>query len=565
MSDPTRSTSPSRSASLRAPKDESERVVEENRSAGGSDGAARSRAGADAPIFAPASEPLGGIDIENEAPSSHPPQTNNPPISGPPQQARKETLLGIPKPSASAPANFNPNYDDDYDKHLPPDPIYEEATSPNARVYRVYMAESAKYDAYMTDEARDGLDVLLVFAGLFSSVLTTFVAQTSQNLQPDRATESTLLLREITSLQLFTPSAIDVWVNGLWFTSLTLSLISALLAVLIKQWIRHYTSFVSGTAKERSLIRQYRFMGLQKWHVPMLIGILPVLMHLSLAIFLVGLTLFLLPLHRSIASIVGSLSALVFIVYVTTATWPLIHIQCPYHTPLTNIIHDITFTLRKYMLRSRPGYASLKEQEFIAACKPGEYNDALVAHAFKWLISMSSNPSVHRVVVQAVAGVRRKSSLIENLVGLDVTFLLTWNRMLADSICQSPDGVCFHPEKVDLLERLFRSALQIRDSPSLMLMFVYRWDAHTLMQPSQHRLCNGSQRQPRFYGVMASARRRVTLRTPCSLRRPAQWYIVSRWSHAMMKHNYQLLCGRISLQQPRHAPAYRFLMCRLRS
>ncbi|KAF9015960.1 hypothetical protein BDZ89DRAFT_962323, partial [Hymenopellis radicata] len=188
---------------------------------------------------------------------------------------------------------------DNYETHFPPDPIYEEA-SPNARVYRVYMAESAKYDAHMTDEAREGLDVLLVFAGLFSAVLTTLVAQTSQSLQPDRATESTLLLREIASLQRaqingtsidsipstpvdFPPSSIDVWVNGLWFTSLTLSLVSALLAVLIKQWLRHYMSFVSGTAKERSLIRQYRFMGLQKWHVPTLIGILPVLMHLSLA------------------------------------------------------------------------------------------------------------------------------------------------------------------------------------------------------------------------------------------------------------------------------------------
>ncbi|KAF9003158.1 hypothetical protein BDZ89DRAFT_889375, partial [Hymenopellis radicata] len=201
---------------------------------------------------------------------------------------------------------------DNYETHFPPDPIYQEA-SENARVYRVYMAESAKYDAYMTDEAREGLDVLLVFAGLFSAVLSTFVAQTSQSLQPDRATESTLLLREIAALQRaqingtsidsipstsadFTPSSLDVWVNGLWFTSLTLSLVAALLAVLMKQWIRHYTSLVSGTAQERSLIRQYRFMGLQKWHVPTLIGLLPVLLHLSLAIFFAGLTLFLVPL-----------------------------------------------------------------------------------------------------------------------------------------------------------------------------------------------------------------------------------------------------------------------------
>ncbi|KAF8887064.1 hypothetical protein CPB85DRAFT_1167028, partial [Mucidula mucida] len=201
---------------------------------------------------------------------------------------------------------------DDYETRFPPDPIYQEA-SENARVYRVYLEESRKYDAYMTDEAREGLDVLLVFAGLFSAVLTTFVAQTSQSLQPDRATESTLLLREIAALQRaqmngtsadsvpptsadFTPAPIDVWVNGLWFTSLTLSLAAALFAVLIKQWLRQYMSLTSGTVRQRSLIRQFRFMGLQEWHVPALIGILPVLMHLSLAVFFVGLTLFLVPL-----------------------------------------------------------------------------------------------------------------------------------------------------------------------------------------------------------------------------------------------------------------------------
>ncbi|KAF8887072.1 hypothetical protein CPB85DRAFT_1232225 [Mucidula mucida] len=177
------------------------------------------------------------------------------------------------------------DYDDEnYETRFPPDPIYQEA-SPNARVFCVYMEESKKYDAYMTDEAREGLDVLLVFTGLFSAVLTTFVAQTSQSLQPDRATESTLLLREIAALQRaqmngtsadtipptsadFTPAAIDVWVNGLWFTSLTLSLAAALFAVLIKQWIRQYVSLTSGTLGDRSI------MGLQKWHVPALIGIL---------------------------------------------------------------------------------------------------------------------------------------------------------------------------------------------------------------------------------------------------------------------------------------------------
>ncbi|KAF9003131.1 hypothetical protein BDZ89DRAFT_1146216 [Hymenopellis radicata] len=288
MSDLNRSTSPPNSASLRPPKKEqilSEQVLEEEH------GAKVPSVGSPEPSPTPVCEPQEAVD----AVPSVSQQTNNWNPSDPRRPARKEPFFGIPQSSA-VPLNVNPNYDDDYEKRFPPDPIYEEVSSPNARVYRV----------------TGGSRCAPSLSPVSSRSPHYFRRTTSQSLQPDRATESTLLLREIAALQRaqmngtsvdsipstpadFVPSSIDVWVNGLWFTSLTLSLASALFAVLIKQWIRHYTSFVSGTAKERSLIRQYRFMGLQKWHVPTLIGILPVLMHLSLAIFFVGLTLFLAP------------------------------------------------------------------------------------------------------------------------------------------------------------------------------------------------------------------------------------------------------------------------------
>ncbi len=70
----------------------------------------------------------------------------------------------------------------------------------------------------MVEGWRDGLDVLLVFvstivlelrisslieekAGLFSAVVTTFVAQTSQSLQVDYGEVTTLLLIELINVQ----------------------------------------------------------------------------------------------------------------------------------------------------------------------------------------------------------------------------------------------------------------------------------------------------------------------------------------------------------------------------
>ncbi|KAK0215297.1 hypothetical protein EDD85DRAFT_742163, partial [Armillaria nabsnona] len=201
------------------------------------------------------------------------------------------------------------NYEDKY----PEDNIYEE-TAPNARVWRTYLDESTNHDVRMVRESRDSVDVLLVFAGLFSAVVTTFVSQTSQSLQADYAQVSASLLFEMVLIQRaiangsslynvpvsslnpyanFTPATTDVWVNGLWCTSLSLSLATALVAVLVKQWLHHYLALPSGTPQERSHVRQYRYGGFQKWHVLVIVGLLPVLMHLALGIFFVGLTVFL--------------------------------------------------------------------------------------------------------------------------------------------------------------------------------------------------------------------------------------------------------------------------------
>ncbi|KAK0494578.1 hypothetical protein EDD18DRAFT_1077117, partial [Armillaria luteobubalina] len=204
----------------------------------------------------------------------------------------------------------------DYEQKYPEDATYEE-TAPNARVWRVHEDESRNHNANMVEESRDNVDVLLVFAGLFSAVVTTFVVQTLQSLQVDYAAMSASLLYESVLVQCtianrslvnsiapsplnptiaFVPTTTDIWVNGFWFMSLFLSLTTALIAVLVKQWLHHYVALPSGTPRDRSLTHQFRYAGFQKWRVQVIIGLLPALMHLALAIFLVGLVIFLQPL-----------------------------------------------------------------------------------------------------------------------------------------------------------------------------------------------------------------------------------------------------------------------------
>ncbi len=50
----------------------------------------------------------------------------------------------------------------DYEQKYPPDPIFEEA-QPNARVWRMCVDEFQIFDTDLSEDARDTVDVLLVF------------------------------------------------------------------------------------------------------------------------------------------------------------------------------------------------------------------------------------------------------------------------------------------------------------------------------------------------------------------------------------------------------------------
>ncbi|SJL04929.1 uncharacterized protein ARMOST_08300 [Armillaria ostoyae] len=393
-------------------------------------------------------EPGGGGEQEQD--EVH---TNNVPNSANAAGAKK--IFGTmrrPNPTAKK-GNDAYNYEEKY----PEDAVYEEA-SPNARVWRTYEDESRIHDANMVEESRDNVDVLLVFAGLFSAVVTTFVAQTYQNLQANYTAMSASLLFELVLVQraiangstvnsitpsplnpsiLFVPTITDVWVNGLWFTSLFLSLTAALVAVLVKQWLHHYVALPSGTPRDRSLTRQFRYAGFQKWHVQIIIGLLPVLMHLALAIFLVGLVVFLHPLQEALSWTICAGTLLVYAAYVTATILPILFPQCPYRTPLCDLIYMSFWHIV-------PRVSWYKKKHFLIACRRGKLgymfsslphiqarnpqsltitesvsvqhtSTNLAAEALDWLFSASSNPSVQSVVAQAVGGLPRASREIFEL------------------------------------------------------------------------------------------------------------------------------------------------------
>lgn len=130
---------------------------------------------------------------------------------------------------------------------------------------------------------------------------------------------------------------LSLWINGLWFTSLFLSLAVALLCILVKQWLGEYVARTTATAKNaRDWCHRRVFYshGVTAWHVETFISVLPLLLHLALFLFFAGVASLLLPLSPFLGIWISTLGASLCIFYVLSTAVPFWWPDCPSATPL---------------------------------------------------------------------------------------------------------------------------------------------------------------------------------------------------------------------------------------
>ncbi|KAJ6529362.1 hypothetical protein B0H19DRAFT_877106, partial [Mycena capillaripes] len=107
-------------------------------------------------------------------------------------------------------------------------------------IWKLYLKETEAEDKELAQLWQIGLDQLLIFAGLFGAILTAFLIESRKDLKEDPLVQilQTLQNNSDTSIsKLFHPTRASIAVNAMWFSSLGLTLISALAAVLAKGWL----------------------------------------------------------------------------------------------------------------------------------------------------------------------------------------------------------------------------------------------------------------------------------------------------------------------------------------
>ncbi|CAK5278203.1 unnamed protein product [Mycena citricolor] len=241
------------------------------------------------------------------------------------------------------------------------------------KLWSIYISEAQSYDQGLIDGWRSEMDGLLIFAGLFSGVVTTFIIDSYKTLNPDSGSQTVVLLSQISHqlaimnngtavtdslppLAAFSPPVSSLICNALWFTSLALSLSSALVATLVDQWAQEYRhrTTMSSSPSVRSRVYIYLFPTLQSFNMHAVVGVPPLLLHWALVLFFAGLVAFLVPINIIIMGISSALLLLFVLVYATFTVLPLFSSDSPFQTPLTRILWSLIQSLRAYIRTATP-------------------------------------------------------------------------------------------------------------------------------------------------------------------------------------------------------------------
>lgn len=132
-----------------------------------------------------------------------------------------------------------------------------------------------------------------------------------------------------------TPSSTSRWINGLFFSSLVVSLAAALFSIRAKQWIREFMKWNAPLAEpcENVMIRQIRFESWEEWNIDAFIWSIPSLLELAMVLFLAGVVILLWTLDSAVAIAITALVSTFLCAVSIITILPIFFKHCPYRSP----------------------------------------------------------------------------------------------------------------------------------------------------------------------------------------------------------------------------------------
>ena len=135
----------------------------------------------------------------------------------------------------------------------------------------------------------------------------------------------------------FSPPEYIVAVNALFYASLGVMLLAAFIAMLIKSWVREFDRGLQAMAlpEQRTKTREFRFLGMERWKLPEMVGMLPLLIQISLLLFFIGLIVFLFHISKPVFGVTTAIFGIGILYYTITTSISVLVTSSPFRSPLS--------------------------------------------------------------------------------------------------------------------------------------------------------------------------------------------------------------------------------------
>ncbi|KAH9975050.1 hypothetical protein BGW80DRAFT_127350 [Lactifluus volemus] len=252
-----------------------------------------------------------------------------------------------------------PGTDSHIDVSEPPWKVVLKADEPlDHSVTSKYLEIVEKEDKHIFESIAKTADKSVVFIGLFSAVVAVLVAVSIQDLSPSSqfylANIQQLLAgptgnvsqitppSPLTSPLPFSPPPHAIWVNSLWFLSLSISLVCGVLVTWQQHWIHSYMMVTQAPQippRRRARIHAFRFRGIMNSGFFIAFDITGILIHISLFLFFIGLLIYLFNINFTLFCAVACFLGATAMAYLIVAFMPIFRIDSPYGSPLSFLLY----------------------------------------------------------------------------------------------------------------------------------------------------------------------------------------------------------------------------------
>jgi len=148
----------------------------------------------------------------------------------------------------------------------------------------------------------------------------------------------------------FSPPEHIVIVNALFYASLGVMILAAFIAMLIKSWVREFDRGLQAMSlpEQRAKTREFRYLGMERWKLPEMVGVLPLLIQISLLLFSIGLALFLFHISKPSFGVTTAILGIGICYYTMTTCISVFVTSSPFRSPFSRTLAKVYQRVHAY-------------------------------------------------------------------------------------------------------------------------------------------------------------------------------------------------------------------------